>query len=163
MLIEASERKRQMTHDSSFMIVVGFDGSKHSRTALNWAIDEARQRNGQLRLITAWNKPPMAWYPAVLETAAGEIAAEESPEQTAGTLQAEGLRSAADEGVTATGQVDKGDSPASAILGAAKDADLIVVGSRGHGGFPGLHLGSVSTQVINHAPCPVLVVRSKTS
>lgn len=152
-----------MTHDSSFMIVVGFDGSEHSRRALNWAIDEARQRNGQLRLITAWNKPPMAWYPAVLETAAGEVAAEESPEQIAGTLQAEGLKSAADEGVAATGQVVKGDSPASAILGAAKDADLIVVGSRGHGGFPGLRLGSVSTQVINHAPCPVLVVRSKAS
>lgn len=152
-----------MTHDSSFLIVVGFDGSNHSRTALTWAIDEARQRNGQLRLITAWNKPPMAWYPAVLETAAGEIATEEPPEQIAGTLQAQGLKSAADNGVAATGKIVKGDSPALAILDAAKDADLIVVGSRGHGGFPGLHLGSVSTQVINHAPCPVLVVRSKAS
>ncbi|MET3720343.1 MULTISPECIES: universal stress protein [unclassified Arthrobacter] len=152
-----------MTSNSSFTIVVGFDGSEHSQTALNWAIEEARQRNGRLRLITAWNKPPMAWYPAVLETAAGEIAAEESPEQIAGTLQAEALKSAADEGVAATGQLVPSDSPASAILDAARDADLIVVGSRGHGGFPGLHLGSVTTQVINHAPCPVLVVRPKAS
>lgn len=150
-----------MTGDSVFTIVVGFDGSEHSQTALNWAMDEARQRHGQLRLVTAWNKAPMAWYRAVLETAAGEIAAEESPEQIAGTLQAEALKSAADQGVTATGQVVKGDSPASAILDAARDADLVVVGSRGHGGFPGLHLGSVTTQVISHAPCPVLVVRPK--
>jgi nucleotide-binding universal stress UspA family protein len=150
-----------MTSTGSFLIVVGFDGSKHSQTALKWAMDEARQRDGRLRLITAWNKPPMAWYPAVLETAAGEIAAEESPEQIAGTLQAEGLKSVADEGVAATGQLVNSGSAASAILEAAKDADLVVVGSRGHGGFPGLHLGSVSTQVVNHAPCPVLVVRSK--
>lgn len=150
-----------MTSTASFLIVVGFDGSKHSQTALKWAVDEARQRDGQLRLITVWNKPPMAWYPAVLETAAGEIAAEESPEQVARTLQAEALKSAADGGVAATGQLVNGGSPASAILDAAKDADLIVVGSRGHGGFPGLHLGSVSTQVVNHAQCPVLVVRSK--
>ncbi|QNE14571.1 universal stress protein [Pseudarthrobacter sp. NBSH8] len=152
-----------MSSDSAFTIVVGFDGSEHSQTALSWAVDEARQRDGQLRLITAWNRAPMAWYPAVLETAAGGIADEESPEQIAGTLQAEALKSAADEGVTATGQVVNSDSPASAILDAAQDADLVVVGSRGHGGFPGLHLGSVSTQVIDHAPCPVLVVRPKTS
>ncbi|QCO98251.1 universal stress protein [Arthrobacter sp. 24S4-2] len=150
-----------MTSNSAFTIVVGFDGSEHSQTALNWAMDEARQRDGQLRLVTAWNKARMAWFPAVLETAAGEIAAEESPEQIAGTLQAEALKSASDEGVTATGQVVHSDSPASAILDAARNADLVVVGSRGHGGFPGLHLGSVTTQVISHAPCPVLVVRPK--
>jgi nucleotide-binding universal stress UspA family protein len=63
--------------------------------------------------------------------------------------------------VTATGKVVENESPASAILDAAEDADPVVVGSRGHGGFPGLHLGSVTTQVINHAPCPVLVVRPK--
>ncbi|WP_427174868.1 universal stress protein [Arthrobacter sp. 92] len=150
-----------MTGTGSFMIVVGFDGSEHSQAALKWAVDEARHRDGQLRLITAWKKPPMAWYPAVLETAVGEIVAEESPEQIAGTLQADALESVANEGVAASGQVVNSDSPASSILEAAKDADLVVVGSRGHGGFPGLHLGSVSTQVINHAPCPVLVVRSR--
>lgn len=152
-----------MTRDSAFTIVVGFDGSEDSRTALNWAVDEARQRHGQLRLITAWNRPPLAWYPAVLETAAGEIPAEESPEQMAGTLQAEALQALAEEGVAATGQVVHSNSPASALLESSKEADLVVVGSRGHGGFTGLHLGSVSTQVINHAACPVLVVRPKMS
>ncbi|MEW1805497.1 universal stress protein [Pseudarthrobacter sp. NPDC080039] len=149
-----------MTSTGSFLIVVGFDGSENSQAALDWAMDEARQRNGRLRLVTAWNRPPMAWYPAVLETAAGEIAAEESLERIAHTLQGEAVKSAEDNGVTATGQLVGTHSPATAILDAAKDADLIVVGSRGHGGFPGLHLGSVSTQVVNHAQCPVLVVPS---
>lgn len=152
-----------MSSTDSFVIVVGFDGSEYSQNALSWALDEARQRKGQIRLVTAWSKPRMSWYPAVLETAAGEIAAEESPQQIAEALQAEALKIAASEGTSATGQVVRSDSPASAIVDAAKDADLVVVGSRGHGGFPGLHLGSVSTQVINHAPCPVLVVRPKAS
>jgi nucleotide-binding universal stress UspA family protein len=150
-----------VTSTGSFLIIVGFDGSGHSRAALDWAMDEARQRHGQLRLVTAWNKAPLAWYPAVLETAAGEIAAEESPEQVARARQGEALKTTADGGVAAAGELVDTPSPASAILDAAKDADLIVVGSRGHGGFPGLHLGSVSTQVVTHAQCPVLVVHRK--
>ena len=126
-------------------------------------MDEARQRNGQLRLVTAWSKPALSWFPAVLETAAGEIAAEDSPQESATAVQADALKTAEGEGVAATGEVVHSDSPASAILSAAKDADLVVVGARGHGGFSGLHLGSVATQVISHAPCPVLLVRPKAS
>ena len=69
-----------MTSTGSFVIVVGFDGSKNSQTALKWAMDEARQRNGQIRLVTVWSKPPLSWFPAVLETAAGEIVTEDSPQ-----------------------------------------------------------------------------------
>ena len=152
-----------MTSTGSFVVVVGFDGSENSRNALRWGMDEAKQRNGVIRLVTAWSKPPLAWYPTLLETAAGEVVTEDSPQQAAGTLQAAALKAAADEGVSATGQVVHNDSAAAALLDAAQGADLVVVGSRGHGGFPGLHLGSVATQVINHAPCPVLVVRPKAS
>ncbi|MEO8220245.1 MAG: universal stress protein [Specibacter sp.] len=152
-----------MTSNSIFMIVVGFDGSEHSNAALKWAVEEAHQRGGQLRLVTAWSNVPLSWYPAVLETAIGGIAVpQDSPEDIAQSLQAEALKSVAAEGLAATGNVVHNHSPASAILAAAQDADLIVVGSRGHGGFSGLNLGSVSSQVIHHAPCSVLVTRPNT-
>ncbi len=150
-----------MTIDGAFEIVVGFDGSEHSQTALNLAMEEARLRNGRLRLVTVWSEPALAWFPAMLETAAGQLAALDSPERSAETVQAEALKIAGQEGTTATGVIVHSDSPASAILDAAHHADLVVVGARGHGGFAGLHLGSVATQVINHAPCPVLVARPK--
>lgn len=152
-----------MTGTGSFVIVVGFDGSESSQNALAWAVDEAKQRGGQIRLVTAWSKPPLAWYPAVLETAVGEIVAEDSPQRIAESLQAAALKTAEAEGVAATGQVVHNDSAASALLDAARGADLVVVGSRGHGGFPALRLGSVSAQVVSHAPGPVLVVRPKAS
>lgn len=152
-----------MTDTGSFVIVVGFDGSKNSHSALKWAMDEARQRNGQIRLVTVWSKPRLSWFPAVLETAAGEIVAEESPQHIAESVQADALKTTESEGVAATGQIVHSDSAASAIINAAKDADLVVVGARGHGGFPGLDLGSAATQIVTHAPCPVLVVRPKAS
>ena len=153
-----------MTGSEAFVIVVGFDGSENAQHALTWAVEEAKQRNGQVRLVTAWSKPPLAWYPALLETAVGEkIVVEDSPQQMAEAVQAAALKILDDEGVAATGQVVHSDSAASAVLDAASAADLIVVGSRGHGGFPGLHLGSVSAQVSGHAPCSVLVVRPKAS
>ena len=150
-----------MGNVNPFVIVVGFDGSKQSRGALEWAIEESRHRNAELRVLTVWNKAPMAWYPAVLETAAGEIVAEGSPEQQAQAIGAEAVHAAA--GVNVVARTVKNDSAASAILQAAREADLVVVGSRGHGGFAGLHIGSVSTQVVSHSPCPVLVVRPKSS
>ncbi len=152
-----------MPNTGTFVIVVGFDGSESAQNALSWARDEAQQRNGEIRLVTAWSKPPMSWFPAVLETAAGEIVSQDSPQQIAERLQAEALKIASSGGAAATGQVVHSDSPASAIIDAAKDADLVIVGSRGHGGFRGLRLGSVSHQVISHAECPVLVVRSRAS
>ncbi|WAP53390.1 universal stress protein [Arthrobacter sp. ATA002] len=54
-------------------------------------------------------------------------------------------------------------SPATAILNGALEADLVVVGARGYGGFEGLHLGSVAHQVVNHARCPVAVFRPRHS
>lgn len=144
------------------MIVVGFDGSENAQHALSWAADEAKLRNGRILIVTAWSKAPLAWYPALLETAVGEkVVVEEPPQQKAETIQAAALKIIEDAGVPATGQVVHNDSAASAVLDAAKGADLVVIGARGHGGFPGLHLGSVSTQVSGHAPCPVLVVRPK--
>jgi nucleotide-binding universal stress UspA family protein len=152
-----------MAGSESFVIVLGFDGSEDAQHALRWAMDEAKLRKGQVRLVTAWSKPPLAWYPALLETAVGEkVVVENSPQQAAETVQAAALKILEAEGVAATARVVHSDSASSAVLDAADGADLIVVGSRGHGGFPGLHLGSVSAQVMGHAPCPVLLVRPTT-
>lgn len=142
-----------MANSDTFLIVVGVDGSEQSLAALNWAIAEARLRNGQVRLITAWYYPPMA-------SAVGDGVIDDSFRQAAELVKIDALKAVADAGVDVTGEVVE-NSPATALLEAAKDADLLVVGSRGHGGFAGLLLGSVSSQVIHHAPCPVLVVRPK--
>jgi nucleotide-binding universal stress UspA family protein len=140
-----------MTSSDSFVIVVGVDGSEQSLAALDWAITEARLRRGEVRLVTAWYYPPLASTVGVIDDTFKKDAEQEL---------AAALKAVADEGVAVTGQVVE-NSPATALLDAARDADLLIVGSRGHGGFTGLLLGSVSSQVIHHAHCPVLVVRPK--
>ncbi|MFJ7751513.1 universal stress protein [Arthrobacter sp. NPDC097144] len=150
-----------MTNNSAFTIVVGFDGSKDAQAALDWAVDEALQRSGRLRVITAWTQQPMSWYPALLETAVGGIGVVDSAEEDAKAIHARALESATARGVAVSGQLVHSHSAASSILGAAEDADLVVVGSRGHGGFSGLRVGSVTTHIVNHAPGPVLIVRPK--
>ncbi|MHB1172934.1 MAG: universal stress protein [Lacisediminihabitans sp.] len=144
-----------MTSSDAFLIVVGVDGSEQSLAALQWAIAEARLRHGRVRLITAWYYPPMA-------SEIGDGVIDDSFEQAAEQVQAAALKVVADGGVPVSGQVVQ-NSPAAALLDASRDADLLVVGSRGHGGFTGLLLGSVSAQVIHHAECPVLIVRPKPS
>ena len=130
------------------------DGSAPVALALGWAVSEARLRKGQVRAVTAWEFPPvtvgmegLVWDPDVFPQAARQ-------------LQNEALKRVDTGGVTVTGDVVQGNA-AAVLLRAAGNADLLVVGSRGLGGFTGLVLGSVSTQVLHHAPCPVLVVRNR--
>lgn len=138
--------------DKGFQIVVGIDGSAGSREALKWAIGEACLRRGGVKVVTAWEVPAVAvgmdgliWEPEALSDAAHSI-------------QEQALRRVPSDQVPVSTSVVRG-SPAGVLLDASKDADLIVVGSRGLGGFIGLLLGSVSTQVVHHATCPVLVVK----
>lgn len=139
-------------------IVVGVDGSPGSRSALEWAAEEARLRNLPLRLVLAWY-PPVGLYGGVGlagldgETIRGfgELAEERLArvcEEVAASL--EGLE---------VERVVVEDVAAHALLDAAADADLLVVGTRGHGGFAGLLLGSVSQQCAHHSPCPIVIVR----
>ncbi|MCH6471174.1 universal stress protein [Sinomonas terrae] len=132
-------------------IVVGIDGSEASSSALAWALEEARLRGTGLRAITAWRYP-------VLGDATAVVPDPEAFRQDAIDTQAGQLAAADVSGVPVESVVVEGDS-SQVLLDAARDADLVVVGSRGHGGFAGLLLGSVSAQLVHHATCSVVVVR----
>ncbi|ABK03134.1 UspA domain protein [Arthrobacter sp. FB24] len=139
-----------MDATSRFLIVVGVDGSEPSLAALQWAVDEAKLRGGKVRVITAWHYPPV---PSTVEDSGSNDSF-----HAAERLQSDALAAVAAEGTDITGMLVR-DAPATALMDAAKDADLLIVGSRGHGGFAGLLLGSVSSHVAHHASCPVLIVR----
>jgi nucleotide-binding universal stress UspA family protein len=137
-------------------IVVGIDGSDDGQRALAWALDEARARGSVAEVVHAWQPPFLAGYPLdplVIGTEAFEDAARDVVEGTLDDADLTGLTHP----VTRTLACAR---PAAALLDAARNADLVVVGSRGIGGFRGLLVGSVSLQVARHSPCPVVVVRS---
>jgi len=143
--------------DRDATIVVGVDGSAHAARALAWAIDEARRRGAHLRVVTVWHVPLGAYGTGglvpPLTTAVDESFGEVAQEVAAAA--GETVRAA---GVEVETQVKRGQA-ADVLIAAARDADLLVVGCRGHGGFAGLLLGSVSAQCAHHAPCPVVIVR----
>lgn len=135
-------------------IVVAVDGSATSQRALDWALDEARLRGAQLIVLHAWQ-------PAILPAAAPAVAMADAPwlGDDAARLVQQQLDASPSDGLTTPPEpVVVCGNPAAAILDAATSASLVVVGSRGRGGFAGLLLGSVSQQVVHHAPCPVVVV-----
>ena len=139
-------------------IVVGVDGSPPSAAALRFALGEARHHGARLLVASAWHVPTQAYsagvpvpYPDISDSLRADAE---------GTVVAmlEDLASEA-EGVDVERVVREG-QPAEVLLELSADADLLVVGSRGRGGFGGLLLGSVSQQCAHHAPCPVTIVRS---
>ena len=136
-------------------IVVGVDGSDTSRAALRWAIKEAVHHGSSVDAVHAWH---YSYTGGGYTVDAGMIDPIMYHQAGEGLLNA--VVDAEDETGLATPvhRVLVNDSPAFALLQAAKGADLIVVGSRGRGGFAGLLLGSVSQQVVHHAPCPVVVI-----
>jgi nucleotide-binding universal stress UspA family protein len=135
-------------------IVVGIDGSSASGKALAWALDEARARGSRVTIVHAWRPAVLGaidFAAPVLTREALEATAKRTVDDALARSDVHGLPAAVE-----TAIVDGGAAPA--ILRAASDASLIVVGSRGHGGFAGLRLGSVSQHVIHHAAVPVVVV-----
>lgn len=139
-------------------IVVGVDGSESSIKALRFAIDEARIHSADVRAVNAWHVPPLA-YGAGIGPVPVDLAA--YPEVAQGQLE-KCLEEvgAASSGVTVTPIVRQG-LPADIICEEAAGADLLVVGSRGLGGFRGLLLGSVSQHCAHHAQCPVVIVPNR--
>jgi nucleotide-binding universal stress UspA family protein len=145
-------------------IVVGVDGSPGSLEALRWALAEAGLRGAEVRVVHAWMVPlidavPEPWAIGSPTLGPSEDQVHEHLEAAARKVLDASMEEArpADPGVEIEGELPEG-RPAAALLAAAQDADLLVVGSRGRGGFAGLLLGSVSAQCVHHAPCPVVVV-----
>jgi nucleotide-binding universal stress UspA family protein len=137
-------------------IIVGIDGSVNSRRALEWAIREAATRHVPLTVLTVQQAMTSYWGAPVPFPGDAEIAehaakaAREEARYAIEHLDGPQPPSVAVQAVTGL--------PAEEILSAAGDADMIVLGSRGAGGFKKLLMGSVSLQVTQHAHCPVVVI-----
>ena len=135
-------------------IVVGVDGSASSRAALRWAVRQAELTGTGVRAVAAWE------FPAFYSWEGGPMPPEEF-EETA----RKGLDDAVSEIQHETGtpvritRETKHGHSAQVLLDAAEGAELLVVGSRGHGSFYGALLGSVSQRCAQHARCPVVIVR----
>jgi nucleotide-binding universal stress UspA family protein len=133
-------------------IVVGVDGSPASCRALRWAADQARRTGAALEVITTWEYPTSyGWvppYPPDFDPAGdARRALEDTVAEVLG-----------DHSDLAVELIVREGHAAPVLVEAAKGAMMLVVGSRGHGGFAGMLLGSVSEHCVRHAPCPVTVM-----
>ena len=134
------------------MIVVGVDQSAAAKEALRFALEEARLRRASLRVVHATG--PFGSYPSLaVDVSAVHQAAEELIEHATSEAISE------TDGVEIERRVVEG-APGLVLVDESRSADLLVVGSRGHGGFAGLLLGSVSQQCAHHAECPVVIVHA---
>ncbi|HMD91610.1 MAG TPA: universal stress protein [Trebonia sp.] len=141
-------------------IFVGVDGSDHSRLALGWALREAARHRAPLTVMSVrphpvrpateiyWAVPDLPVDPREEETELKAL------QEFVGTVKSETGEDVADISLV----METGD-PAEELISASRDADLLVIGSRGNGGFARLLLGSVSSKVVHHAACPVVVIR----
>jgi nucleotide-binding universal stress UspA family protein len=136
-------------------VVVGVDGSEQAQRALRWAVDHAAATGASLEVIQAWHVPYIGADPyggvLVLDPADFERVAKEQLERALAAVDLAPVTA----GVQRSTPCHQ---PAAALIDAAKGAELVVVGARGLGGFAGLLLGSTSSQLVHHAPCPVVVV-----
>jgi nucleotide-binding universal stress UspA family protein len=137
-------------------VVVGVDGSRQSKQALRWAAQIATSTGARIEAVAAWDIPanfgwaawPAEWNPEgdtekLLTSTVDEVFGPERPNDIQLIVRRGGA--------------------AKVLIDQAEHALMLVVGSRGHGGFTGLLLGSVSSNVAEHAPCAVLVVHGETN
>lgn len=135
-------------------VIVGVDGSPHSDHALSWACRRAEGCGDTVRAVCAWSIGASGedWSPPPGVKAEGQRRAERLLREAVERVRRD------HPAVTVETAVVEG-PPARVLVDMSADADLLVVGSRGLGGFSGLLLGSVSQQAVHHAHCPVTVVR----
>ncbi len=138
-------------------IVVGVDGSSYSRAAaLEWAVREAAVRHAPLTVVTV-HPAPVEYLGSAVDHAQDHDLAERCRRTAQEAVDRVFARAGESRPESVTVQALNG-APAEALLAAARDADLLVVGSHGAGGFPRSLIGSVSSQVTRHAVCPVVVI-----
>lgn len=138
-------------------IVVGVDGSKKSLEALEWSCAEAERRGAEVAAVTTWLLPSVPTYAPFGSFPLGESAdlTESSRELLA---RAVADVSTAHPDIKIFQHVSSGNAAAT-LIEFSKEADLVVVGAKGHGGFTGMVIGSVSQHVLGHSVCTVVVVR----
>jgi nucleotide-binding universal stress UspA family protein len=140
--------------DTRGRIIVGVDGSEASIDAVRWAVGQAKLTGSDLEVLTSWHFPSQ-YAEWVADEIDWDAQARALLEDSLATVHIE-----KDMNVTRTARPGH---PAAVLTEASSSADLLVVGSRGHDGFTGMLLGSVSTHVAAHAHCPVVVVRHRES
>jgi len=142
---------------STNLIVVGVDGSKESRQALQWACEEAKAHHQEILAVSAWTPPPLPVDPAYGSFPWGTPT--EPPREMVAMINEAIDEVVADyPEVPVRRRVVSGNA-ALELIELSDDADLVVVGAKGHGGFTGMLIGSVSQHVLAHSRCTVAVVR----
>lgn len=141
-------------------IIVGVDGSAHSQRALEWAIEEAAIRHAPLTVLTVLtvHQANVGYWGSETSYPPDHALAEQA-RQSAHDAVAKAAAQLGGSGPASVTVRAVSGSPAEELLDAARDADMIVIGSRGAGGFPRLLIGSVSSHVAHYAHCPVVIIR----
>jgi|SRR5579871_531638 len=140
-------------HEPKQLIVVGVDGSDPSRDALAWAAGQAALNGSRLRVVMCWQEPvSYGWPVAYPEDFDPELETMAALRSMVGEVLGEAAAEASEL------IVEQG-HPGPILVAAARQADLLVVGNRGHGAFTGMILGSVSEFCAAHSPVPVVIVR----
>ena len=156
-MTEPAAQPRPASGGSAETVVVGVDGSEASVAALGWAARYADALGASLQAVLTWHYPSAAGGPP---TGVAPPAVTSEVERSRHQILDDAIaRTCGDKpALTVERRVIYG-HPAQTLVDESKNADLLVVGSRGHGGFSGLLLGSVSTHLATHAFCPVTIVR----
>jgi nucleotide-binding universal stress UspA family protein len=141
------------TDSAELVIVVGVDGSSGSQNALDFALAEGALRGAEVRAVCTWD------YPVTYNAAF--VIPFEGLEDGAGAILAEAVALATkkrSETTPSVTSVVRYGHASEVLVDEARNATMLVVGSRGHGGFVGMLIGSISQGCVTHAPCPVVVV-----
>ncbi len=134
------------------VVIVGVDGSAESSRALRWAADYVTQLGGVVHAITVWHQPVQFGYRLATSDADLEQRARRSLEDTVAPVRADYPNLDLKSRLLRGHVVDE-------MVGLSNQADLMVLGNKGHGAFTGMMVGSVALKLVHHSRCPVTVIR----